>query len=142
MNIGEKKEMYCPDCQEYTMHEFVSEIQEASVGGKTITGTVVYWKCPQCEDGYNVDSSDFDWKYTVALREYRNNMLTGSQIKAIREEKKMTVNKFVEYLNENGITYSVDEYNEIENDTLAQSGTLENFMRKIGGLPEWKGYRK
>ena len=141
MNIGEQKKMFCSDCQEYTMHTLVSEIQEGYIGNNVITGTVIYWKCPECGDGYNVDSSDLDRKYTVANRLFHG-LLTGEQIKSVREEKNLTVNEFVQLLRDNGISYNEKEYEDIENNLKVQNEKFERFIRKLGNLPEWQGYKK
>ena len=70
MKIGEQKMIFCPDCQKEVMHTLVAEEQEAEVGGEMITGTVLLWQCPECGDGYIVDSSDMDTKYAEAKKKF------------------------------------------------------------------------
>ena len=78
MKIGEQKMIFCPDCMMETMHTLVSEVQEAYVGNEVIKGTVIYWKCPECGDGYNVDTSDLDRKYNEANKKFHD-MMDGKQ---------------------------------------------------------------
>ena len=68
--------------------------------------------------------------------------LTGEQIKGVREGKMMDVPEYVKFLNENGVSYNLEDYQRVENNTKVQNSTLERFVRKIGGFPEWHGYHK
>lgn len=70
------------------------------------------------------------------------NRATDEQIKAVREEKNLTVNEFVQLLRDNGISYNEKEYEDIENNLKVQNEKFERFIRKLGNLPEWQGYKK
>ena len=133
---------FCTVCDKETEHKKGKKHYSIQIGDITVEGDIYGYICQECYEDVNItDSSEFDRKYTSAYREYHNHMLTGEQIKAVRNSKKMSKTKFVNYLKEQGINYNLDEYQEIENDTRAQSGAMEMTIRTIGGYPEWKGYK-
>lgn len=134
---------YCEVCDEYTEHKKGKIHRIVQIGDITLEGDVYGYVCVKCgDDGIVTDSKEFDRQYAQTYRNYHNGMLSGMQIKAVREEKKMTIKKFVQFLHEHGINYSMDEYEDIENDTLVQDGKLEKFIRELGKLPAWDGYKK
>ena len=130
MEIGDVKNIYCPECNQNTPHTLVSEREEYHVGDEIITGNVVYWKCSVCEDGEIVDDFDIECRYNRAVKKQKG-YLTGAEIKAIREKKNMDIGTFIQLLNKYGFNFDEESYNEIESDYEMQSERLDKVLREL-----------
>lgn len=134
---------YCDICDKYTEFKKGKMHYEHTIGSVVVEGDVYGYVCSECNEGFVIkDSTEFDKKYVKEYRAYHNGMLSGEEIRRVRESLKKSVREFVQMLQQNGTGYSIDEYKDIEADLLVHSGEMERYVRKIGGLPEWKGYNK
>jgi len=115
---------FCPDCEKESSLSLIQTTEDFNIRGEAIPVEVVYYKCQECGEEFDISKPDND-PYEVAYREYRRRkgLLQPDEIRQFRIERGLTQKEFSHLL---GI--GIATLNRYENGAL-QSEAHDRVMK-------------
>ena len=125
-----KEDLRCPICEEGNLSEEVSK-DKVDYKGETAELDLHFSVCDSCgSEQVNVQQSRMNKRYMVAFKKKVDGLLTGSEVKSVREKLGLTQSDAAKIFGGGPVAFS-----KYESDDVTQSEAMDRLLRVAEEVP-------